>query len=121
MGDGTTIRSLKKLSTHINTQSHHHHNPTTTQPLFRPETLPAWYESAYQSLAIEGTRVLALGYKPLLPPKDDNESAAAGAEEDRGHVEQGLAFAGFAAFRTQIRTDSRRIVKQLKDAGACVC
>jgi magnesium-transporting ATPase (P-type) len=83
-----------------------------TQPLFRAETLPGWYEAAYQSLAVEGTRVLALGHKVM-----DAGEAAGGEEEDRGKVEQGLAFAGLAAFSTQIRADSRRVIRQLTDAG----
>jgi magnesium-transporting ATPase (P-type) len=66
---------------------------------------------------VEGTRVLALGTKSM--GMEGGAGAGAGAEEDRGEVEQGLAFAGLAAFRTQIRADSRRVVKQLTDAGAC--
>lgn len=62
---------------------------------------------------MEGTRVLALGYKPM-------QQEGAEAEADRGHVERSLAFAGLAAFRTQIRADSPRVIKQLIDAGTCV-
>ena len=107
-GDGMTGRTLMDKHTHTSTQTNPH------QPLFRAETLPAWFEAAYQSLAVEGTRVLALGHKVM-------EAAGAGAgeeeEEDRGKVERELAFAGLAAFSTQIRADSRRVIRQLTDAG----
>ena len=103
-----TGRTLMDQHTHTSTQTNPH------QPLFRAETLPAWFEAAYQSLAVEGTRVLALGHKVM-------EAAGAGAgeeeEEDRGKVEWELAFAGLAAFSTQIRADSRRVIRQLTDAG----
>jgi hypothetical protein len=102
-------------------QFHLYPTHPTHKPLFRPESLPPWYESAYQSLAVEGVRVLAMGYRQL--PQEETAAAAGG---DRGRVEQPgtLTFAGLAAFRTQIRRDSRRVIKQLADAGgfgwACV-
>jgi len=67
----------------------------------------AWYDSTYKSMASDGTRVLALAWKPVTEK---------GAYE-RELLENDLTFVGFAGFRTRIRDDSRSSILHLRRAG----
>lgn len=57
---------------------------------------PDWYEDAYQSLARQGMRVLALAYKTINAKQFDQLSL-----QPREWAESELTFAGFAAFRCE--------------------
>jgi cation-transporting ATPase 13A1 len=92
-------------------------SPEAMKPLFTPSSLPPSYDSSYQSLAIEGTRVLALGYKEEEGGRVDE----GGGEGGREGVESGLVFAGFAAFRTVLRADSKEVIEQLIKADMSLC
>lgn len=72
-----------------------------------PAVDKAWYDATYQSMASDGTRVIALAWKQV--PK--------GSQSDRDSLEKNLVFAGFAGFRTRIRADSAESVVHLHRAG----
>jgi len=74
---------------------------------------PAWYESAYLSMAERGMRVLALASKPL--PACESDAAAAALPREQ--VETDLTFAGFIAFACKTRADSAAVVRALLDSA----
>jgi cation-transporting ATPase 13A1 len=90
-------------------------SPEAMKPLFLPSSLPPSYEQAFHSLASQGARVLALGYKDL---EGGQEGGREGGRED---VEEGLVFAGLAAFRTPVRADTSKVIQELKNAGMDLC
>ncbi|KAJ1963048.1 putative cation-transporting ATPase 1 [Dispira parvispora] len=84
-----------------------------------PETLqtmithvPDGYEEAYKAFSRQGSRVLALGYKPMpklpLHPTDAELNALT-----REEVESGLTFAGFLVFHCPLKPDSKKAVDML--------
>ncbi|XXG50746.1 hypothetical protein AAC387_Pa02g4686 [Persea americana] len=71
--------------------------------------LPSSYVETYKKYTRQGSRVLALAYKPL------QEMAVSEARSlDRDSVESGLIFAGFSVFNCPIRADSATILSELK-------
>ncbi|GKE69725.1 probable manganese-transporting ATPase PDR2 [Tanacetum coccineum] len=81
--------------------------PETIQE--RLNNLPALYVSTYKRYTRQGSRVLALAYKPL-PDMTVSEARSL----DREVVESGLKFAGFAVFNCPIRGDSATVLSELK-------
>nr|XP_043614815.1 probable manganese-transporting ATPase PDR2 [Erigeron canadensis]XP_043614816.1 probable manganese-transporting ATPase PDR2 [Erigeron canadensis] len=84
-----------------------------------PETIqerlndtPAYYVSTYKRYTRQGSRVLALAYKPL-PDMTVSEAR----NLDREVVESGLTFAGFAVFNCPIRGDSANVLLELKKSS----
>ncbi|KAL9230101.1 hypothetical protein vseg_005492 [Gypsophila vaccaria] len=74
--------------------------------------LPASYVETYKKYTRQGSRVLALAYKPL-PEMTVSEAR----NLDRDVVENGLVFAGFAVFNCPIRSDSASVLSELKGAS----
>ncbi|XP_010521514.1 PREDICTED: probable manganese-transporting ATPase PDR2 [Tarenaya hassleriana] len=84
-----------------------------------PETIqdrlvdvPAAYVETYKRYTRQGSRVLALAFKPL-PDMMVSEAR----NMDRDAVESGLTFAGFAVFNCPIRTDSATVLLELKNSS----
>lgn len=74
--------------------------------------LPTQYVETYKKYTRQGSRVLALAYKPL------HEMTVSEARSlDRDVVESGLNFSGFAVFNCPIRQDSASVLKELKDSS----
>lgn len=74
--------------------------------------LPASYVETYKKYTRQGSRVLALAYKPL-PDMTVSEARSL----DRDVVESGLTFAGFAVFNCPIRSDSASVLSELKGSS----
>ncbi|KAJ6841422.1 putative manganese-transporting ATPase PDR2 [Iris pallida] len=74
--------------------------------------LPSTYVDTYKKYTRQGSRVLALAYKPL-PEMAVSEARSL----DRDLVETGLTFAGFAVFNCPIRSDSGSVLKELKESS----
>ncbi|PSR88079.1 Manganese-transporting ATPase [Actinidia chinensis var. chinensis] len=84
-----------------------------------PETIqdrlinvPSTYVESYKKYTRQGSRVLALGFKPL-PEMTVSEARSL----DREMVESGLSFAGFAVFNCPIRGDSAIVLSELKGSS----
>jgi cation-transporting ATPase 13A1 len=84
-----------------------------------PETIeerlvdvPSYYVSTYKKHTRQGSRVLALAFKPL-PEMTVSEARSL----DRNVVESDLTFAGFAVFNCPIRGDSGTVLSELKAAS----
>ncbi|XP_047307482.1 probable manganese-transporting ATPase PDR2 [Impatiens glandulifera] len=71
--------------------------------------LPPSYVETYKKYTRQGSRVLALAFKPI-PDMTVSEARSL----DRDVIESGLTFAGFAVFNCPIREDSARILSELK-------
>ncbi|XP_051116163.1 probable manganese-transporting ATPase PDR2 [Andrographis paniculata] len=84
--------------------------PETIQE--RLDEVPSWYIKIYKKYTRQGSRVLALAYKPL-PDMTVSEARSL----DRETVESGLTFAGFAVFNCPIRGDSATILSELKQSS----
>lgn len=74
--------------------------------------LPLSYVETYKKYTRQGSRVLALAFKPL-PEMTVSEARSL----DRDLVETGLTFAGFAVFNCPIRADSATILSELKGSS----
>ncbi|PKA61130.1 putative cation-transporting ATPase [Apostasia shenzhenica] len=74
--------------------------------------LPAEYVETYKKYTRQGSRVLALAYKPL-PEMAVSEARSL----DRHVVENGLTFTGFAVFNCPIRPDSASVLNELKGSS----
>ncbi|XP_072959274.1 probable manganese-transporting ATPase PDR2 [Typha angustifolia] len=74
--------------------------------------LPSTYVETYKKYTRQGSRVLALAYKPL-PEMSVSEARSL----DRDLVENGLFFAGFAVFNCPIRPDSGSVLRELKGSS----
>ncbi|XP_043724441.1 probable manganese-transporting ATPase PDR2 [Telopea speciosissima] len=74
--------------------------------------LPSSYVHTYKKYTRQGSRVLALAYKPL-PAMAVGEARSL----DRDLVESGLTFAGFAVFNCPIRTDSASVLSELRGSS----
>ncbi|KAJ6823587.1 putative manganese-transporting ATPase PDR2 [Iris pallida] len=74
--------------------------------------LPSTYVDTYKKYTRQGSRVLALAYKPL-PEMAVSEARSL----DRDLVETDLIFAGFAVFNCPIRSDSGSVLKELKESS----
>eukprot|EP00616_Rhizochromulina_sp_CCMP1243_P017602 CAMPEP_0119000990 /NCGR_PEP_ID=MMETSP1173-20130426/64353_1 /TAXON_ID=1034831 /ORGANISM="Rhizochromulina marina cf, Strain CCMP1243" /LENGTH=1550 /DNA_ID=CAMNT_0006952493 /DNA_START=19 /DNA_END=4671 /DNA_ORIENTATION=+ len=85
-------------------------SPEAIKNLLREGEKPTWYDEAYNSLAEEGMRVLALAYKQCGPL---NAATSGTEDERRGWVESDLLFAGFIAFTCKTRSDSPTVIKAL--------
>ncbi|KAL4581769.1 hypothetical protein LXL04_006297 [Taraxacum kok-saghyz] len=81
--------------------------PETIQE--RLNDIPSFYINTYKRYTRQGSRVLALAYKPL-PDMTVSEAR----NLDREVVESGLTFAGFAVFNCPIRGDSATVLAELK-------
>lgn len=84
--------------------------PETIQE--RLNDIPAFYVSTYKRYTRQGSRVLALAFKPL-PDMMVSEAR----NLDREVVESGLTFAGFAVFNCPIRGDSATVLAELKKSS----
>lgn len=84
--------------------------PETIQD--RLSELPPAYVETYKKYTRQGSRVLALAYKPL-PDMAVSEVRSL----DRDLVESGLTFAGFAVFNCPIRPDSGTVLNELKGSS----
>ncbi|XP_024977982.1 probable manganese-transporting ATPase PDR2 [Cynara cardunculus var. scolymus] len=84
--------------------------PETIQE--RLNDVPAFYISTYKRYTRQGSRVLALAFKPL-PDMTVSEAR----NLDREVVESGLTFAGFAVFNCPIRGDSATVLSELKKSS----
>lgn len=84
--------------------------PETIQE--RLNDIPAFYVSTYKRYTRQGSRVLALAFKPL-PDMMVSEAR----NLDREVVESGLIFAGFAVFNCPIRGDSATVLSELKKSS----
>ncbi|KAF5792044.1 putative P-type Na(+) transporter [Helianthus annuus] len=84
--------------------------PETIQE--RLNDIPAFFVSTYKRYTRQGSRVLALAYKPL-PDMTVSEAR----NLDREVVETGLTFAGFAVFNCPIRGDSASVLLELKKSS----
>ncbi|KAI3834857.1 hypothetical protein MKW98_015970 [Papaver atlanticum] len=71
--------------------------------------LPSTYVETYKKYTRQGSRVLALAFKPL---GDMAVSEARNLERDS--VENGLTFVGFVVFNCPIRADSASVLSELK-------
>ncbi|KAH0456227.1 hypothetical protein IEQ34_014134 [Dendrobium chrysotoxum] len=74
--------------------------------------LPSQYVETYKKYTRQGSRVLALAYKPL-PEMAVSEARSL----DRDVVESGLTFTGFAIFNCPIRPDSASVLNELKGSS----
>ncbi|EPS70324.1 hypothetical protein M569_04436, partial [Genlisea aurea] len=81
-----------------------------------PETIqerlvdvPSWFVRTYKEHTRQGSRVLALAFKPL-PEMTVTEARSL----ERETVESDLTFAGFAVFNCPIRGDSAAVLSELK-------
>ncbi|XP_038988652.1 probable manganese-transporting ATPase PDR2 [Phoenix dactylifera] len=74
--------------------------------------MPPTYVETYKKYTRQGSRVLALAYKPL-PEMAVSEARSL----DRDLVESGLTFAGFAVFNCPIRPDSGSVLCELKGSS----
>nr|GMC68111.1 probable manganese-transporting ATPase PDR2 [Ipomoea batatas] len=84
-----------------------------------PETIqdrlvdvPHFYVPTYKKYTRQGSRVLALAFKPL-PEMTVSEARSL----ERDIVESGLTFAGFAVFNCPIRVDSATVLSELKKSS----
>lgn len=78
----------------------------------RLNDLPSSYVETYKKYTRQGSRVLALAYRPL-PEMTVSEARSF----DRNFVECDLTFAGFAVFNCPIRSDSATILSELKGSS----
>jgi manganese-transporting P-type ATPase len=90
-------------------------SPEMVGTLLREESRPSWYMPAYQALADQGVRVIALAYKEVREGED-----LPGRWEDRAFAEANLTFAGLAAFHAPIRADSKDVIDHLRRARIAV-
>ncbi|KAF9596590.1 hypothetical protein IFM89_012713 [Coptis chinensis] len=74
--------------------------------------LPSSYVDTYKKYTRQGSRVLALAYKPL-----QEMSVSEARSLDRDYVESDLTFAGFAVFNCPIRADSASVLSELKGSS----
>ncbi|KAL8136980.1 hypothetical protein V2J09_002981 [Rumex salicifolius] len=74
--------------------------------------LPASYIDTYKKYTRQGSRVLALAFKPL-PEMTVTEARSL----ERDAVESDLTFAGFAVFNCPIRADSASVLAELKGSS----
>lgn len=84
--------------------------PETIQD--RLVNLPSSYVETYKKYTRQGSRVLALAYKPL-PEMTVTEAR----NLERDMVERDLTFAGFAVFNCPIRSDSASVLSELKGSS----
>ncbi|XP_020534686.1 probable manganese-transporting ATPase PDR2 isoform X2 [Jatropha curcas] len=84
--------------------------PETIQD--RITNLPRSYVDTYKKYTRQGSRVLALAFKPL-PDMTVSDARSL----DRDVVESGLTFAGFAVFNCPMRADSATILSELKNSS----
>lgn len=84
--------------------------PETIQGRLRD--VPPSYVKTYKKYTRQGSRVLALAFKPL-PDMTVSEARSL----DRDSVESELTFAGFAVFNCPIRGDSATVLSELKGSS----
>ncbi|CAK8999902.1 Endoplasmic reticulum transmembrane helix translocase (Complexed with DOR1 protein 1) (Endoplasmic reticulum P5A-ATPase) (Sensitivity to the P.farinosa killer toxin protein 1) [Durusdinium trenchii] len=84
-------------------------SPEAVQKLLKPGAAPSWYRTAYRTLAEQGMRVLALGFKRC-------EDGVTVSSLKRDEAEQDLEFAGFIAFECKTRGDSAMVIQSLREA-----
>ncbi|KAK1433701.1 hypothetical protein QVD17_10616 [Tagetes erecta] len=122
-GGGSTVQiiqrhhfasHLKRMSVVVRTEEQFYAfvkgAPETIQE--RLNDIPAFFVSTYKKYTRQGSRVLALAYKPL-PDMTVSEAR----NLDREVVETGLIFAGFAVFNCPIRGDSATVLLELKKSS----
>ncbi|CAM8975759.1 unnamed protein product [Rhodiola kirilowii] len=105
---------LKRMSVVVRTQEQFFAfvkgAPETIQD--RLVDLPPSYVEAYKKYTRQGSRVLAIAYKPL-PEMTVSEVRSL----DREIVESSLTFGGFAVFNCPIREDSAAVLSELKQSS----
>ncbi|KAF5176630.1 Manganese-transporting atpase [Thalictrum thalictroides] len=74
--------------------------------------IPSSYVETYKKYTRQGSRVLALAYKPL-----SEMSISEARSLDRDYIEGGLTFAGFVVFNCPIRADSASVLAELKGSS----
>lgn len=78
------------------------------------KTKPAGYDEVAKSLAKNGYRVIALGYKNLTGIEIE------AAKETRIACEEGIICAGFIAFTCRVRRDTQMVLARLMEGGMSV-
>ncbi|KHJ41707.1 P-type ATPase of unknown pump specificity [Trichuris suis] len=73
---------------------------------------PENYDEVYESMTLEGARVLALGYKHL-----GQRSHQAIRDMTRDEVENGLDFVGFVIISCPLKPDSKAVVETIQHSG----
>lgn len=84
--------------------------PETIQD--RLTELPPAFVETYKKYTRQGSRVLALAFKPL-----SDMTVSEARSLDRDVVESDLTFAGFAVFNCPIRGDSANVLSELKNSS----
>lgn len=85
--------------------------PEALQPMIDPKTLPLDYEQSYLRQMMLGRRVLALAYRNL---GKNSMSSLAKWKSSRDKVESMLTFAGLIIMDSPLKTDSARVIKELR-------
>nr|CAB3224441.1 manganese-transporting ATPase 13A1 [Phallusia mammillata] len=81
------------------------------KPMF--SNIPSFYDEQHQSLSQRGARVLALGYRML--GKGFSISQIRGMKRD--DVERNLTFVGFVIISCPLKSDSKAVMKELRNAS----
>ncbi|KAK1315965.1 putative cation-transporting ATPase [Acorus calamus] len=74
--------------------------------------VPSSYVETYKRFTRQGSRVLALAFKPL-----PDMAVSEARNMDRDSVENSLTFAGFAVFNCPIRPDSGSVLSELRESS----
>eukprot|EP01135_Chromosphaera_perkinsii_P002778 Nk52_evm146s226 gene=Nk52_evmTU146s226 len=85
--------------------------PETLEKFF--QDVPFNYAATYKAFAREGSRVIALGYKPMAESYSSSELR----DMDRSVVEKDLIFAGFLIVNCPLKSDSKKALKLLKNSS----
>ena len=84
--------------------------PETMKSLFK--VLPNNYDELYNSYAMQGYRILALGY---------NDSNSFNISTKRDELEKDLEFCGFVVVETPLKNDTIKYITELKQADYDIC
>eukprot|EP00566_Odontella_aurita_P003381 CAMPEP_0113584308 /NCGR_PEP_ID=MMETSP0015_2-20120614/33028_1 /TAXON_ID=2838 /ORGANISM="Odontella" /LENGTH=1570 /DNA_ID=CAMNT_0000489337 /DNA_START=20 /DNA_END=4732 /DNA_ORIENTATION=+ /assembly_acc=CAM_ASM_000160 len=103
--------------------------PETMRGLFDPKTVPVNYAAVSRRHMGMGQRVLAMGYRNLgkLPTAGKRGGAHArsqikertrgGERWSRSHLEKDLIFAGFLVLDCPLKSDSKKVIRELTESG----
>ncbi|KAJ1914073.1 putative cation-transporting ATPase 1 [Tieghemiomyces parasiticus] len=117
----TIVRYTDRATTHPSQTSSPRHfaavkgAPETLQTMF--SEVPAGYEAAYKSFSRRGSRVLALGFKPLTGVLSDSPTEVQLNAITRETVESELRFVGFLVFHCPLKPDSKRAIEMLNNSS----
>ncbi len=87
--------------------------PETLKELFDVSTIPESYDLVSRHHMSLGQRVLAMGYKEL----SSKVTVSSWKKRGREAVESDLTFAGFLILDCPLKTDSRKVIKELRSSG----